>query len=249
MQKFWCSYTVMAAVNNTAQAWMELQPATMNSTWRKLWPECVPTNTSKPDAMPQLRRSIVALASYMGFGNVAKANIAHLLQAHVEPLPHGVLWNARDGDTSDSGLPWEAVKGVAPEEPKPNLTEANVGLGTEEARPDALSPEHLAEALSHFTAGLQVLTENDPNRERNLRVSRGIHCALALLWELHLEGRLQAQAAASSEGPVAAARVLAGSLCLPWVGPAEGGCMAKGTNPGQTSTAVLYDLGLGPDLT
>lgn len=138
---------------------MELQPATMNSAWRKLWPECVPNDTSKPDAVPQLRRSFVALANHVGLGDVAKANVACLQRAHVELLPHGVLRNAGDEDTSGSGLPWEAVKGMAPEKPKPNLIEANVSVGTEEARLGALSPEHLAQALSHFIAGLRVLRE------------------------------------------------------------------------------------------
>lgn len=46
-----------------------------------------------------------------------------------------------------------------------------------------------------------------------------------------------------------ATKELAESLHSPQVGPTEGGQVAKGTNPeGQTSLAVLCDLGLGPDL-
>ncbi|XP_066230803.1 tigger transposable element-derived protein 1-like [Saccopteryx leptura] len=181
MQEFWRSYTV----DNTAQAWAELQPAGMNSAWRKLWPECVPTSTSELDTVPQLRRSIVALASHVGLGDVAEADVIRLLQAYVEPPPCRILQDVEDGHTSGSGLFRQSGKGLASKRPEPDLTEAVVGVGTEEAGVGALSPEHLSQALSHFTAGLQILKENDPNRERSVRVSWGVHCALSRLRELH----------------------------------------------------------------
>ncbi|XP_054423822.1 tigger transposable element-derived protein 1-like [Pteronotus mesoamericanus] len=216
MREFWRSYTVMAAVDNIAQAWAELQPATMNSAWRKLWPECVPPGTLEPDTVPQLRRSIVALASHMGLGDAAEADVVSLLQAHVEPRPCGTPQVAEDGDANSCGLPWEAGKGLASQRPELDLSEAVVGVGTEEAGVGALSPQRLAQALSHFAAGLRILMENDPNRERSLKVSRSVHCALARLRALHRERRRQARAAASSGGPVVVAtRELAGSLCSP----------------------------------
>lgn len=52
-REFWRSYTVMTAVDNIAQAWTDLQPATMNRAWRKLWPECVPPGTVAPDTDPR----------------------------------------------------------------------------------------------------------------------------------------------------------------------------------------------------
>ncbi|VFV42498.1 Hypothetical predicted protein, partial [Lynx pardinus] len=202
-----------------------------------LWPECVPAGTPEPDTVPQLRRSIVALARHVGLGDAAEADVASLLQAHGEPPPHSIPQDAKDGDMSGSGLPWETGNGLVSRKQEPDFTEAVVGAGTEEAGVGALSPEHLAQALSHFAAGLQVLIENDPNRERSLRVSRGVHRALARLRELHRERRRQSRAAASSGGPVVvAARESAGSLPLLQVGPIEGGQVAKGTGPeGQTS--------------
>lgn len=249
MQEFWRSYTVMTAVDNIAQAWAELQPTTMNSAWRKLWPECVPSGTLELDVVPQLRRSIVALASHVDLGDVAEADVIRLLQAHVEPLPCRIPQDAKDGDVSGFGLPWETGKGLASKRPEPDLTKAVVGVGTEEAGVGALSPEHLSQALSHFTAGLRVLIENDPNRERSLRVSRGVYGALAHLRELHRERRRQARAAACSGGLVVeATRELAGSLCSPQVGP-EGARVTKVTGPeGHTSANGLHNLGLGPDL-
>ncbi|XP_066126892.1 tigger transposable element-derived protein 1-like [Saccopteryx bilineata] len=249
MQEFWHSYTVMTAVDNIAQAWAELQPATMNSAWRKLWPECVPTGTSELDTVPQLHRSIVALASHVGLGDVAEADVIRLLQAYVEPPPCRILQDVEDGHTSGSGLFRQSGKGLASKRPEPDLTEAVVGVGTEEAGVGALSPEHLSQVLSHFTAGLWILKENNPNRECSLRVSWSVHCALSRLRNC-TGNRKQAQAAASSGGLVVVAmRKLAGSLCSPKVGPAEGGQVAKVTGPeGQIYAIGLDGLGLGPDL-
>ncbi|XP_026953168.1 tigger transposable element-derived protein 1-like [Sagmatias obliquidens] len=200
VREFWRSYTVMTAVDNIAKAWAELQPATMNSAWRKLWPECVPAGAPEPNALPQLRHSIVTLASHAGLGDVAEADVAHLLQAHGEPSPRSIPQEVEVGGVSDSGLPCEAGKGLASRRPESDLMEAMVGVETEEVSVGALRPEHLAQALSHFAAGLRVLIENDPNRERSLRVSRGVHCALAHLRELQRERRRQARAVAGPQG-------------------------------------------------
>lgn len=250
MQEFWRSYTVISAVDNITQAWEELQPSTVNSVWRKLWPECVPAGTLEPDTVPQLRHRIVALASDVGLGDMAEADVTRLLQSHVEPPLCRIPQDAEDGGASGSRLPWEAGKGLASKRPESDLTQAVVGTWTEEADVDALSPERLAQALSHFTAGLQVLTENDPNWECSLRVCRGVHCALARFRVLHWERRRQARAAAASGGSVVMAmRELAGSLCSPQMEPTESRLVAKVTGPeGQTSEPGLHDLGLRPDL-
>ncbi|XP_059762013.1 tigger transposable element-derived protein 1-like isoform X2 [Balaenoptera ricei] len=199
VREFWRSYTVMTAVDNIAKAWAELQPATMNSAWRKLWPECVPAGAPEHNVVPQLRHSILTLASHAGLGDVAEADVAHLLQARGEPSPRSTPREVEVGDVSGSGLPCEAGKGLASRSPESDLMEAMVGVETEEASVGALRPEHLAQALSHFAAGLRVLTENDPNRERSLRVSRGVHCALTHLRELQRERRRQARAVAGPQ--------------------------------------------------
>ena len=96
-------------------------------------------------------------------------------------------------DVACPGLPCQGGKGLASRRPEFEATE---GAEAEDAVVVALCPEHLARALSHFAAGLQVLSENDPNRERSLRVARAVHCALARLRELLRERRRQARAAA-----------------------------------------------------
>lgn len=210
VREFWHSYTITTAVYNIAQAWADLQPDTMNSAGRNLWPECVPAGTSEPNAVPQLHCSILALASHLGLGDMADAHVNNLRQAHV-----GTLQDAEVGDASGSELHWKAAKGLVPERTEMDLTEAMAYVETEEAGPGARSPEHVAQALSRFTAGLRIFTENDPNRERSLRVSWGVYYTLTRLWELHWEGRRQARAAASLVGSVVGAMALSGSSHLP----------------------------------
>ncbi|XP_020755399.2 tigger transposable element-derived protein 1-like [Odocoileus virginianus] len=189
--EFWRSYTVVTAVDNIAEAWVELQPATMNSAWRKLWPECVLTGAPKPSAVPQLPHSIEALASCTGLGDEAEANVvSHLLQAPGEPTP--IPLGMDSGHVRGPGLPCQASQGLASRRPE---SEATGGTEAEGTGVGALCPEHLARALSHFAAGLRVLSENNPNWERSLRVSRAVYYALAHLRELLRERRLQAQAA------------------------------------------------------
>ncbi|KAG5201281.1 hypothetical protein MJG53_013068 [Ovis ammon polii x Ovis aries] len=141
--------------------------------------------------MPQLPRSIEALASHAGMGDVAKADVSHLLQARGEPTPTSPGMDG--GYVCGPGLPCQGGKGLASRRPESEATE---GAEAEDAAVVALRPEPLAQALSHFAAGLQVLSENDPNRERSLRVARAVHCALARLRELLRERRRQARAAA-----------------------------------------------------
>ncbi|XP_015313992.1 tigger transposable element-derived protein 1 isoform X1 [Bos taurus] len=189
--EFWRSYTVMTAVDNIAEAWTELQPAAMNSAWRKLWPECVLAGAPEPSAVPQLPRSIETLASRTGLGDVAEADVSHLLQAHGEPTPTPL--GTDGGHARGPQLPCQCGKGLASRRPE---SEATGGAEAEDTLVVALCSEHLARALSHFAAGLQVLSENDPNRERSLWVARAVHCALAHLRELLRERRRQARAAA-----------------------------------------------------
>nr|XP_005909547.1 PREDICTED: tigger transposable element-derived protein 1-like [Bos mutus] len=169
--EFWRSYTVMTAVDNIAEAWAELQPAAMNSAWRKLWPECVLAGAPEPSAVPQLPRSIETLASRIGLGDVAEADVSHLLQARGEPMPTPLGMNG--GHACGPRLPCQCGKGLASRRLE---SEATAGAEAEDT--------------------LVVLSENDPNRERSLWVARAVHCALAHLRELLRERRRQARAAA-----------------------------------------------------
>lgn len=95
----------MTAVDNIVEAWAELQPAAMNSAWRKPGPSVCWLVLPSPVPCPSSPLSIEAPASHAGMGDVAKADVSHLLQA-LEPTPtlpgHGQwvrlwLWAALPG--------------------------------------------------------------------------------------------------------------------------------------------------------
>lgn len=79
---FWHSCTVKTTVDNNAEAWSVLQPTTVNSAQRKLWPQHVPAGMPAPDSLPLLCHSTVVLASHVGLGDVAEADVSFLLQAY-----------------------------------------------------------------------------------------------------------------------------------------------------------------------
>ncbi|XP_004715812.1 tigger transposable element-derived protein 1-like [Echinops telfairi] len=236
VHEFWRSYTVITAVDNIAEAWAELRPAVMNGAWRKLWPECVPIGAPEPDTVPQLRRSIVALASHVGLGDLAETDVACLLQAHGEPLPHTSPQEAQGGKAGCAGPMWEEGKGLGSQSPAQELTRVREPGRTEEVAVGRLSPEYMAQALSHFATGLQVLVDNDPNRERSLRVCRAVHSALAHLRELHRDRRPQALiVSAAGEAPGG-----------PQEGSVEDCRAAEATGPGRHSRAAALVLSVDP---
>ncbi|KAM9036964.1 tigger transposable element-derived protein 1 [Sarcophilus harrisii] len=153
IREFWRSYNIMTAVDNIAESWQELKPATMNAVWRKIWPECVRASS---EAEAQIQQSVVALASHSAFGVAAEDDVVRLLRSH-------------EGDPLGGGREEEPLGAPSP--------------GT----PPELTTKHLAEALSHFDQGLQILTENDPNRERSLKVRRGVNGAISCYRELYRE--------------------------------------------------------------
>nr|KAF6276902.1 hypothetical protein mPipKuh1_010518 [Pipistrellus kuhlii] len=55
--EFWRNYSILDAVDNIAVAWEALRPATMNSVWKKIWPQCVQfQNFSQADYIAQLQK-------------------------------------------------------------------------------------------------------------------------------------------------------------------------------------------------
>uniref|UniRef100_A0A8D1GBG6 HTH CENPB-type domain-containing protein n=1 Tax=Sus scrofa TaxID=9823 RepID=A0A8D1GBG6_PIG len=82
---FWRNHSIMDAVDNIAVAWEQLRPATMNSVWKKMWPECVQfQNGSQADSIAQLQGNIGSLADKVALGEVAEADVARLLRSHEE---------------------------------------------------------------------------------------------------------------------------------------------------------------------
>ncbi|XP_004386991.1 tigger transposable element-derived protein 1-like [Trichechus manatus latirostris] len=165
IRDFWRDYTILDAVYNISESWEELPPAMLNGGWRKLWPECVQGNKGTPhaDTLLHIRRDIVALAKSAGFLEVAEADIVELLQCRSADLSNEELM----------GLEQERAAGEEGEDSPP--------------APRQLTARHLAKALAHFDAGLQIVSDNDPNLERSLKVCRGVNNMISCYRELFKE--------------------------------------------------------------
>ncbi|XP_005608571.1 tigger transposable element-derived protein 1 [Equus przewalskii] len=164
IREFWRNYNIMDAVDNIAVAWEELRPATMNSVWKKIWPECVQfQSVSQTDNIAQLQQNIVNLAKNVAFGEVVEGDVEQLLQSHEEDLSNEELMQ----------LGQEPAGEEDSEDTPPALRQLTTG--------------ELSAAFSHFEAGLQVLTSNSPNDEWKLKVSRAINDAINCYRELYNE--------------------------------------------------------------
>ncbi|XP_007937436.1 CENPB DNA-binding domain-containing protein 1 [Orycteropus afer afer] len=165
IREFWRNYDIVDAVDNIAVAWEELKPATMNSVWKKIWPECVHFQSfSQTDNIAWLQRNIMALAKNVAFEEVVEADVGRLLQSHEEDLSNEELMQLE--------------------------RERAVGEGENEDAPPALrqlTTEALSVAFSHFEAGLQILTSNSPDEEWKFKVSRAINDAINCYRELYNE--------------------------------------------------------------
>ncbi|XP_039702515.1 tigger transposable element-derived protein 1 [Pteropus medius] len=164
IREFWRNYNIMDAMDNIAVAWEALRPATMNSVWEKIWPQCVQSQSvSQTDNIARLRRNIVTLARTVAFEEIVEADVDQLLRSHEEAL-------------SNEGL-MQLDREPAGQE------------GNEDAAPALrqLTTRQLAAAFSHFEAGLQVLTSCSHDDEWKLKVSRAINDAVTCYRELYSE--------------------------------------------------------------
>ncbi|XP_044522957.1 tigger transposable element-derived protein 1-like [Gracilinanus agilis] len=185
VREFWRSYTIMTAVDNIAEAWRELKPATMNAVWKKVWPECV-LASSEAEALPQIHRHVGPLADHGGLDEAAEDDVVRLFRAPGQ----GLMQLAGEVGLEDAAHFLHSHR--AEEE---LLGMPGPGMGHED--PLAPSPEltakHLAEALSHFDRGLQILTDNDPDRERSLKACCGVNGVIRCYRELYKEKKREAK--------------------------------------------------------
>ncbi|XP_006902931.1 PREDICTED: tigger transposable element-derived protein 1-like [Elephantulus edwardii] len=165
VREFWRNYSIMDAVDNIVVAWEALKPVTMNSLWKKIWPECVQCHSlPRTDNITQLRQDIMTLARNVACEEVTDADLGRLLQSHEDDLSNQELMQLQQG--------WAAGE-EAGEDASPALRQ--------------LTTEALSVAFSHFEAGLKILTSNSSDDEWKQQVSRAINKAIYCYRELYNE--------------------------------------------------------------
>ncbi|GAB5582602.1 CENPB DNA-binding domain-containing protein 1 [Prionailurus iriomotensis] len=163
IREFWRNYSIIDAVDNIALAWEALRPATMNSVWKKIWPECVRfQSVSQTDNIAQLQQNIVTLAKNVAFEEVVEADVDQLLRSHEEDLSNTELMQLEQEPAEEES-----------EDAPPALRQLTTG--------------RLSAAFSHFEAGLRVLTSDGPNDDWKLKVSGAINDAINCYRELYNE--------------------------------------------------------------
>ncbi|XP_014788567.1 tigger transposable element-derived protein 1-like [Octopus bimaculoides] len=167
VRDYWTKFNIMNAVDNIADSWNEVKLSTMNSVWKNIWPDCVRDFTDFPpvESLYQVQQDIVTLTNSAGFEEVKENDVIELLVSHRESLSNEEL------------LLLEQDR--AAEEEEEDIEAASTQL--------QLNVDHLATGLALIQEGLQIFADNDPNRERNIKVIRGVHNELRSYIELYKE--------------------------------------------------------------
>ncbi|XP_051868769.1 tigger transposable element-derived protein 1-like [Pristis pectinata] len=166
VREFWKSFNIMNAIDNIAESWDEVKVSTMNGVWKNIWPECINNFSGFPPAEPaeKVTRDIVALANEAGFEEIVEGDVIHLLDSHKE-------------DLSDDDLMLLEQERASEE----------VDIIETPPTPLQLMTNHLSDALSYIDQVVHILSANDPNRERSLKVGRLLQDAMSCYREMYKE--------------------------------------------------------------
>lgn len=167
--QFWKDFNIKDGIDMIAESWKEMKQSTMNAVWKKLWPECVNNFTGFPNVKPVVT-DIVNIAHGAGMNEVDEEGVNEVLESHGEELSNEDLMAIEQERAADEEKDDEDTT------PQLHLTR-NI----------------LADALSEIEKGIQKIVDNDPNRERSLKLEHSIENVLAPYKALHQEKILQAR--------------------------------------------------------
>nr|XP_006128720.1 tigger transposable element-derived protein 1-like [Pelodiscus sinensis] len=165
IRQFWHDYNILKCINNIGKAWADVTQACMNGVWAKLWPECVNDLKGFKDIIPAIKKDILGLAKKAGFDEVEEDDVTQLLQSHGEEL------------TNEELMQLEAMRAMEEkdQEVKVETTHQN------------LTAKRLSEAFQMIEAGLQILNDDDPDRERSSKVIKGVGHLMTCYKEIYQE--------------------------------------------------------------
>ncbi|XP_072121835.1 tigger transposable element-derived protein 1-like isoform X1 [Mobula birostris] len=166
VREFWKSFNIMNAIDNIAESWDEVKVSTMNGAWKNIWPECINNFSGFPPAesAEKVTRDIVELANEAGFEDVVEGDVIHLLDSYEDYL-------------SDEDLMLLEQEQASQE----------IDMIETPPAPLQIMTNHLSDALSYIDQVVHILSVNDPNRERSLRVGRLLQDAMSCYREMYKE--------------------------------------------------------------
>ncbi|XP_051784731.1 tigger transposable element-derived protein 1-like [Erpetoichthys calabaricus] len=91
LKAYWRQYTIATCLQNIQKALQEMKPATINASWKKLWPEVV--YDDKGFTLAEIQHSAVQKAVQLaailggeGFADMTTDDVNELLDCHSQPL-------------------------------------------------------------------------------------------------------------------------------------------------------------------
>ncbi|XP_051889940.1 tigger transposable element-derived protein 1-like [Pristis pectinata] len=174
VREFWKLFNIMNGIENIAESWGEVKLPAMNGVWQNIWPGCINDFTDVPAAEPaeKVIRDIVALANEAGFEDIVEEDVIQLLDSHDEDLSNEDLMLLERERASEE-----------------------VDVTETPATPLQLTTNHLSVALSHIDQVVDILSANDPSRERSLKVGQLLHDAMGCYREMYKEKMRRKQTA------------------------------------------------------
>lgn len=171
VREFWKSFNIMNAIDNISESWDEVSISTMNGAWKNIWPECVSNFGGIPPAEPaeKVTSDIVGLANEAGFQDIVDGDVIQLLDSQNEDLSNEdlvLLEQERSAEEAEDQEP---------------------------PAPLQLQTSHLSDVLSYIDQVVHILSANDPNRERSLKVGRLLQDAISCYRQMYKERMRNAQ--------------------------------------------------------
>jgi hypothetical protein len=156
-------YNILKATDNVAKAWEEVTKSCMNGEWRKLWPVCVQDFQRYKNVVPSVNRDTLNSAHKAGFRELESTNTEEALASHAQELANEDLKLLVK--SSEEGC-----------DDKDNVVASRT-----------LALKCTSLAFSRIEEGLDILGEDDPNRERNSQVHQNVMESLRRYYELFKE--------------------------------------------------------------
>ncbi|XP_064106772.1 tigger transposable element-derived protein 1-like [Macrobrachium nipponense] len=180
LKGYWRKFTIATCLNVIDRSLWDMKKDTLNSCWKKLWPECV--NDYKGFSPQEIQHSAVdnavKLAKILGgegFDDITKDEVGTLIDTHSEPVTDKDLEEMTDSVIDDD--------------------EDSAASGNEGDEDGGLTLDFLNNYIRLFKEAKEIILEWDPCLERALMFVNSINGALSPY--AHLEHHEEAGAAAA----------------------------------------------------
>lgn len=163
-KELWRNYHIMNAIDNISESWEELPLSAMNQAWEKLWPECVHESVSIQETVSDIQKNIIDIAKHVGFDELDESDVVEFIQSHSEDF---FKENISQDEKFESEEDSESTESIY--------------------NPRQLTMDCLYKSFTHLEAALKIISENDPCRDRSLKVTRAVNEAFHCYKELYRE--------------------------------------------------------------